>query len=47
MWRSNQNEFDPSPGDPLFTIWCTRHSTRDEAIDFYNKILEDFNANSF
>ena len=46
QWYSYKFSDDLEIGDPLFIIWTTEHDTRDGAIDYYNKVLEDFNAES-
>lgn len=43
-WLAKRWTDHPKKADPIYTVWCTLHSTRDEAIDYYNKVLEDFNA---
>ena len=45
-WLANRWTDRPKEADPLFIIWTTEHDTRDGAIDYYNKVLEDFNAES-
>lgn len=46
QWDSPEHRFDPEVTDILITILYSYHNTRDDAIDYYNKVLEVFNAES-